>query len=59
MISLLIAVLVLAVICYIITLIPLPPPFKTIAWLVIGVIFIIWLLESVPGLHVGSLCGRY
>lgn len=48
MISLLIAVLILGVIAWIITILPVPQPFKTIAFVVLGLILIIWLLQMMP-----------
>lgn len=55
LVSLLIAVLIIAVICYVVTLIPIPAPFKTVIWLILAVIFIIWLVGYLPGggLHLG------
>jgi predicted membrane-bound dolichyl-phosphate-mannose-protein mannosyltransferase len=60
MIGLLIAVIVLGVICYIIQILPIAQPFKTIAWLLVALIFIVWLLESFGTLGLGHFggCGR-
>lgn len=44
LVSLLIAVLVLGVIYWIITLIPLPEPFHRIAQVILAIIFLIWLV---------------
>jgi hypothetical protein len=53
MITLLVAVIVFGIICYIIQVLPIAQPFKTIAWCVLALIFIVWLLESFGGLGFG------
>lgn len=45
LISLLIFVLVLGLIYWVITLIPLPPPFRTVALVIMAIIAIIFLLQ--------------
>jgi hypothetical protein len=51
LLELLVAVIVFGLIYYIVTLIPLPPPFRTIALVVMALIGIVWLLSLVsPGL---------
>lgn len=51
LISLLVLCLVMGVIYYIITIIPLPDPFKTVAIIIVLVIFLIVLLSYlVPGI---------
>ena len=49
LITLLIVCLVLGVIYYIITILPLPAPFRTIALVIIGVIAIIYLISLLFG----------
>lgn len=50
LIEILIAVVVFGLIYYVITLIPLPPPFRTIALVVMALIAIVWLLSFLgPG----------
>jgi len=49
LIDILIAVIVFGLIYYVITLIPLPPPFRTIALVVMALIAIVWLLSFVGG----------
>lgn len=51
LISLLIMVLVLGLIYYCVTLLPLPPPFKTVALVIVLIIAIIWLLQFIPAGH--------
>jgi nitrate reductase NapE component len=47
LITLLVAVLVAAIIYWIVTLIPFPPgPFKNIVLAILGLIFIVWLLQT-------------
>jgi hypothetical protein len=46
LITLLVAVLVAAIIYWIVTLIPFPPgPFKNIVLAILGLIFIVWILQ--------------
>jgi hypothetical protein len=49
LVNLLVVVLVLGAVVYIITLLPLPEPWKTIAMVIVGVIFIVVLLSWVVG----------
>lgn len=59
LISILILCLVLGLLYYLVQMLPLPPPFKQVALVVIIVIAIIWLLESFGGgLGFGAHCGR-
>jgi hypothetical protein len=51
LVALLIFVLVLGLVYWIITLIPLPAPFRTIALVVLGIIAILWLLGGITGYH--------
>jgi hypothetical protein len=56
LISLLIAVLVIGLLIWLVQLLPLPDPFKTIAMVIVVIIAILWLLQSfAPGL--GIHCG--
>ncbi|MGE0797297.1 MAG: hypothetical protein AB7G13_28795 [Lautropia sp.] len=58
LISLLILVLILGLIYWVITLIPLPPPFKTVALVVFAIIAILYLvsmLGALPGLDLPRL----
>ena len=50
LIGLLIAVIVIGLLLYLVQLLPLQPPFKTIAMIVIVLICIVWLLGGQPGL---------
>lgn len=45
LIALLVACLVLGLVYYIVTLIPLPPPFRTVALIIICIIAILWLVS--------------
>lgn len=61
LINLLIAVIILGAICYIISLIPMAPPFKQIAYLIIGIIALLCLINLLDGMGHGlwgggSLC---
>lgn len=59
LISILIFCIVLGLLYYLVTLLPLPDPFKTIALVVVILIAIIWLLDSFGGLNLGAThCGR-
>jgi len=49
MVSLLIWVLVLGAVAYVVSKLPIPSPFREIAWVVLGVILIVALLGLVPG----------
>lgn len=49
LISLLITIIVLGLLYYCVTLLPLPPPFKQIATVIFIVIAIVWLLSYLPG----------
>jgi len=49
LVNLLVVVLVLGALVYIITLLPLPEPWKTIAMVIVAIIFIIVLLSWVVG----------
>jgi hypothetical protein len=54
LITLLVACIVCAVVYWIITLLPFPPPFKNIALVICALIFLVWLLGAVgliPGHH--------
>lgn len=51
LISLLIAVLVLGLLVYLIQLLPLPDPFRTVAIAIVILIAIFWLLGYLPGPH--------
>lgn len=60
LVSLLIAVLVIGLLVWLVQMLPLPEPFKTIAIAIIIVICIIWLLTGfggyvTPGVHCGRL----
>jgi hypothetical protein len=57
LISLLIMCLVLGLLYYLIQMLPLPPPFKQIALVVIIIIAIIWLLENFGGGFLGPSRG--
>jgi hypothetical protein len=54
LVSLLIAVIVIGLIYYIITLLPLPQPFKNVAIIILLLICVIWLLG-----YVGAFPGAY
>jgi hypothetical protein len=45
-IGLLVAVLVFAVVCYVVTLIPIPAPWKNVVWAVLAIFFLVWLLSG-------------
>ena len=49
LISLLIAILVIGLLIWLIQMIPLPEPFRTVAIVIVAIIAIIWLLESLGG----------
>ena len=55
LISLLVALLVLAIILYVVNMIiamlPLPPQAKTIAYLIVGLLFLLWLLNTLGLYH--------
>ncbi len=51
LISLLIVILVLGLLIYLVDLLPLPPPFKLAARIVIVLIAILWLLQGVGGFN--------
>ncbi len=53
LVSLLIVLIVAGLIWYIISLIPLPPPFKVIAQVVCGLILLLWLLNILGLFGVG------
>lgn len=55
LIGLLVLVIILGLLIYIVQLIPLPPPFKTIAMIVVCLIAIVWLCESFGVLGGGTL----
>ena len=52
LLELLIAVVVLAAVAYVITLIPMPPWLRTAALVVVGVVAIVYLLRLLPGMGV-------
>jgi hypothetical protein len=54
LITVLILGLIIGVLVWIIGLIPMPPIFKTVCYVIIGVIILIWLLSLLPGAHFGS-----
>lgn len=56
LISLLIAILVIGLLVYLVQMLPIPDPFRTVAIVVVVLIAIIWLLESFGGF--GAHCGR-
>lgn len=49
MVTILVWVLVLGVIAYVVTRLPIPSPFREIAFVVLGLILILVLLGMVPG----------
>lgn len=49
LISLLVAIIVLGLLYYIVTLLPLPEPFKKIALIIFILIAVLWLLSFLPG----------
>ncbi len=56
LVQLVIFAAVIGVLCYVIRLIPLPPPFQQIALIVVGLVALIWLLQllvGIPGLEYG------
>lgn len=58
LVNLLIVCLIVGLIVAIIYYMPLPPPFKNIAYIIIGIILIIYLISLLtggPGLHRGLL----
>jgi hypothetical protein len=46
LVTLLVAVVVAAIVYWIVTLIPLPQPFKNIILAVLGLIFVLWILQA-------------
>jgi hypothetical protein len=55
LISLLVLVIILGLLIYVVQLLPLPPPFKTVAMVVVCLIAIVWLCESFGILGSGNL----
>ena len=60
LVSLLIAILVIGLLVWLVQMLPLPEPFKTVAVAIIIVVCIIWLLQGFggyvgPGVHCGRL----
>lgn len=55
LIGLLVAVLIIGLIYWLITLIPLPDPFKTIVLVIFIIIVILWLLSSFGVLGAGPI----
>jgi hypothetical protein len=56
LVSLLVMIIVLGIVVWLIqSVIPLPPPFKTIALCIVGVIAVLWLLQGVGVLNTTSL----
>jgi hypothetical protein len=55
LISLLIFCLIAGLIWWVVGLLPLPPPFRTVLMVVLAVIFIIYLLETLGALGGGTL----
>jgi hypothetical protein len=53
LINLLVLLLICGLIYWIITLIPLPPPFKNIALIIFGIIVIIYLISMLTGNSLG------
>jgi hypothetical protein len=51
LISLLVAVIVIGLLCWLVTMLPMPQPFKQIATVVMVLICIVWLLGGMPGYH--------
>lgn len=51
LITLLIYLAVIAIIWWIVQAIPLPPPFRIIAYVIVGIVAIIMLLSFLPGHH--------
>jgi hypothetical protein len=49
--SLFVAVIVIGLLCWLVTMLPLPEPFKQIAMVIMVLICIVWLLG---GVHLGS-----
>jgi len=49
LISLLVAVIIIAVICYVVSLIPMDALIKRIIFIVIGVFILLWLLQTLFG----------
>jgi hypothetical protein len=49
LISLLVAVIIVGLIVWLIRYLPLPPPFRTIATVIVVIILILWLLSSFTG----------
>lgn len=58
LIGLLFVCIVLGLLYYLVTLLPLPPPFKTIALVVVILIAIIWVMENLGGLGPLIRCGK-
>lgn len=53
LVSLLVAAILVGLIIYVLSLLPLAEPFKSIAYVIVVVILIIWLLQGLP--HTGRL----
>lgn len=51
LISLIVTLIILGLICYCISLLPLPEPFKTIIYVVFIIIVILYLVSLIPGGH--------
>jgi hypothetical protein len=58
LISILIFIIVLGLIYYLVTLLPLPAPFKQIALIVVIIIAILWLIGGVGGPWLYPHCNR-
>jgi len=59
LISLLVTIIVLGLLYYIVTLLPLPQPFKQIALVIFILIAVVWLLSYIPGVPWGGHMGAY
>jgi hypothetical protein len=46
LVTLLVAVVVAAIVYWIVTLIPLPQPFKNIILAILGLLFVLWILQT-------------
>lgn len=53
LVSLLIAILVIGLLVWLVQILPIPEPFRTVAIVVVVIIAIIWLLEGVSGAGLG------
>lgn len=53
LVSLLIAILVIGLLVWLVQILPIPEPFRTVAIVVVVIIAIIWLLEGVGGAGLG------